>query len=131
MPSPTAVGSTPSLTTFLKSLKQNDIETSIEFFIALLKRRQIRNSRPCAIATVNLLLRVVGEERIKDASTLITRIRDVGRRLVAAQPREMAVGNIVRRVLEVVRERAEADLDAAGGDSEAGGASGATTPTLP
>lgn len=124
---PTAtVGQTPSLTTYLKSLKHNDIETSIELFISLLKRRQIRNSRPCALATVNLLLRVVGEARTRDAQQLIERIREVGRRLVAAQPREMAVGNVVRRVLDAVREVADRDQDGADGSEGSG-----TTPSTP
>ncbi|KAK0893631.1 GCD complex subunit gcd7 [Friedmanniomyces endolithicus] len=111
MPS-SVIGQTPSLTTFLKSLRQNDIENSIELFISLLKRRQIKNSRPCAIATTHLLLRVVAEPKRKwDAQKLIARVRHVGRRLIAAQPREMAVGNIVRRVLGVIREVAERDED--------------------
>lgn len=122
MPSSTQ-GQGPGLATFLKSLKQNNIETSIELFISLLKRRQIRNSRPCALATTHLLLRVVAVERIRDAQKLIERIRAVGRRLVAAQPREMAVGNIVRRVLGVVREVVERDDN----DSE----SGYATPAAP
>ena len=105
---PATIGQAPSLSTFInKSLKQNDIETSIELLISLLKRRQIKNSRPCAIATAELFLRIVGAERIKDAQKLIDRIRDVGRRVAAAQPREMAVGNVVRRILGVVREVAE------------------------
>lgn len=109
---PTSIGQAPSLSTFInKSLKQNDIETSIELLISLLKRRQIKNSRPCAIATAELFLRIVGAERIKDAQKLIDRIRDVGRRLAAAQPREMAVGNVVRRILGVVREVAEDEED--------------------
>lgn len=109
---PTTIGQAPSLSTFInKSLKQNDIETSIELLISLLKRRQIRNSRPCAIATAELFLRIVGAERIKDASKLIDRIKDVGRRLAAAQPREMAVGNVVRRILALVREVAEDEED--------------------
>ena len=96
---PVTLGQAPSLSTFInKSLKQNDIETSIELLISLLKRRQIKNSRPCAIATAELFLRIVGAERIKDAQKLIERIRSVGRRLAAAQPREMAVGNVVRRI---------------------------------
>nr|POE52142.1 putative translation initiation factor eif-2b subunit beta [Quercus suber] len=102
---------TPSLSTFLKSLKTNDIETSVELFVALLKRRQIRNSRPCAIATAQLLLHVVAQDRTRDAQTLINRVREVGRRLVAAQPRELAVGNVIRRVLGVVREVTERDQD--------------------
>jgi len=110
MPS-TLSGQAPSLSSFLKTLKSKDIESSIELFVSLLQRRQIRNSRPCALATTQLLLRIVAAERTRDAQALITRIRDVGRRLVAAQPREMAVGNIVRRVLGVIREVVEADQD--------------------
>jgi translation initiation factor eIF-2B subunit beta len=34
----------------------------------------------------------------------VERIRQVGRRLTSAQPREVVVGNIVRRVLGLVRE---------------------------
>ncbi|KAF2273241.1 translation regulator GCD7 [Westerdykella ornata] len=95
---------TPGLSTFLKSLKTTPVEPSIENFISLLKRRQIRNSRPCAIATTALLHRVVGEFKGRDAGKLIERIREVGRRLVSAQPHEVVVGNIVRRVLGLVRE---------------------------
>lgn len=113
----------PSLSTFLKSLKTNSIDTSTELLISLLKRRQIRNSRQCALATAHLLRRVIANERIRDAQKLIDRIRDVGRRLIAAQPREMAVGNIVRRVLGVVREAAET-----GQEGEEGSENGTLSP---
>lgn len=73
----------------------------------LLKRRQIRNSRPCAIATCLLLIQVVKKWKGSDPGKLIRRVRDVGLRLTSAQPREMAVGNIVRRVLGLIREVAE------------------------
>ncbi|KAK3714207.1 GCD complex subunit gcd7 [Vermiconidia calcicola] len=135
MPAP-VVGQTPSLTTFLKSLKHSPIETSIELLISLLRRRQISHSRPCALATAHLLLRVVAAERLKPttdstvaALRLIERIRDVGRRLVAAQPREMAVGNIVRRVLGVVREVVEEQGD--GGEESSGGGSEPMSPLAP
>lgn len=36
----------------------------------------------------------------------------MGRRLMAAQPREMVVGNIVRRVLGLIRDEAEDDREA-------------------
>ncbi|GAB7355031.1 hypothetical protein MBLNU459_g5632t2 [Dothideomycetes sp. NU459] len=111
MPAATMVAA-PGISSFLKSLKNADVETSIEHFISLLKRRQIKNSRPCAIATTHLLLRVVAASRIKDAATLIERVRKVGQRLIAAQPREMAVGNIVRRVLGLIREVVEDGADA-------------------
>src|SRR5690606_17339519 len=72
-----------------------------------LKRRQIRHSRSCAVATAYLLLRVISAFRTTDANKLIERVQNVGRRLVAAQPREMVVGNIVRRVLGLIRDEAE------------------------
>ena len=42
---------------------------------------------------------------------LIERIRQVGRRLIAAQPRELVVGNMVRRVLGLVREVVDENVD--------------------
>ncbi|KAI9678091.1 MAG: GCD complex subunit gcd7 [Caeruleum heppii] len=101
----------PGLQSFLKSLKAHPVESSIEHLISLLKRRQIRSSRPCATATAHLLLRVVSAYRWTDVSKLITRIQQVGQRLCTAQPREMVVGNIVRRVLGLIREEAEDDRD--------------------
>jgi len=77
----------------------------------LLKRRQIRHSRPCAIATAYLLRRVVTTQRVTDVATLILRVQSVGQRLCAAQPREMVVGNIVRRILGLIREEAEEDRE--------------------
>ena len=77
--------------------------------IRLLKRRQIKNSRPCAIATAHLLLRVVNKSKWTDIGKLLERIRQVGKRLVEAQPREMVVGNIVRRVLGMIRDEAKED----------------------
>ncbi|KAI9738461.1 MAG: GCD complex subunit gcd7 [Claussenomyces sp. TS43310] len=97
----------PNLHVFLKSLKDQPIESSIEYLIALLKRRQIRSARPCAVATAQLLLRVVAKFRWTDVGKLLTRIQEVGQRLTEAQPKEMAVGNIVRRVLGMIREEAK------------------------
>ncbi|KAF3032598.1 GCD complex subunit gcd7 [Didymella heteroderae] len=101
----------PGLSTFLKLLKTTPVDPSVEHLISLLKRRQIRNSRPCAIATTALLLRVVGEFKGRDAAKLVERIRQVGRRLTSAQPREVVVGNIVRRVLGLVREVVDENAD--------------------
>ena len=83
-----------------------------QHFLSLFKRRQIRASRACATATAYLLLRVVSACKTTDAARLIERVQSVGRRLVAAQPREMAVGNIVRRVLGLIRDEAEDDREA-------------------
>ncbi|KAL4954795.1 hypothetical protein BDW69DRAFT_193758 [Aspergillus filifer] len=108
---PNSVALTPGLASFLKSLKTNPIDTSIDNLISLLKRRQIRHSRSCATATAYLLRSVISVCRTSDASRLIERVQSVGRRLIAAQPREMVVGNIVRRVLGLIRDEAEDDRD--------------------
>lgn len=75
----------------------------------LLRRRQIRPSHACALATARLLLRVVTTSRTADATKLIERVQHVGRQLIAAHPREMVVGNIVRRVLGLIRDELESD----------------------
>ena len=54
--------------------------------------------------------------RATDVPKLIDKVQQVGRRLVAAQPKELAVGNIVRRILGLIRDEAEEDRD-----GEAGG----------
>ncbi|KAI9883935.1 MAG: monothiol glutaredoxin grx5 [Watsoniomyces obsoletus] len=110
MPSP-PLSIAPGLPSFLKSLKTNSVDFSIDHLIALLRRRQIKNSRPCAVATAHLLLRVVSSFRLTDVGHLIERIKQVGQRLCAAQPRELVIGNIVRRVLGLIREELEADRD--------------------
>ncbi|KAL3480097.1 hypothetical protein BJX99DRAFT_221262 [Aspergillus californicus] len=125
---PSSVPLTPGLASFLKSLKTNAIDTSIENLISLLKRRQIRHSRSCANATAYLLRSVISACRTNDASKLIERVQSVGRRLIAAQPREMVVGNIVRRVLGLIRDEAEDDRDGDFTLSEAGSESLPQTP---
>ncbi|KAF2117821.1 translation initiation factor eIF-2B subunit beta [Lophiotrema nucula] len=107
-----AVVTAPGLSSYLKSLKSTPVEPSVEHLISLLKRRQIRNSRPCAVATLALLSRVVGEFKGRDAAKLVERIRQIGRRLTSAQPREVVVGNIIRRVLGLVREVVEDNVEA-------------------
>ncbi|KAL9044398.1 MAG: hypothetical protein Q9214_002460 [Letrouitia sp. 1 TL-2023] len=106
----------PGLASFLSSVKTRPVEASIDHLILLLKHRQIRNSRSCATATAHLLRRIVAAHRVTDVSELIERIQIVGQRLAAAQPKELAVGNIVRRVLAVIRVEAEENRE--GGMSE-------------
>ena len=97
---------------------------------SLLKHRQIQNSRACAIATAHLLRHVVEAFPLPDILKLIERIQHVGRRLINAQPRELAVGNIVRRVLGVVRGEAEEDREGEG-SSGFGDALPASRPLTP
>ncbi|KAL8972609.1 MAG: hypothetical protein Q9183_000443, partial [Haloplaca sp. 2 TL-2023] len=97
----------PGLETFLSSIKSSPVENSIEQLTSLLRRRQICGSRSSAIATAHLLRKAVGAFRTAGVAKLIERVQSVGAQLEAAQPRELAVGNVVRRVLRVVRDEAE------------------------
>jgi translation initiation factor eIF-2B subunit beta len=56
------------------------------------------------LATTQLFVHVVQDYNARDVATLLGHVKYVGQRLMASQPRELAVGNIVRRVLGLIRE---------------------------
>lgn len=78
---------------------------------SLLKRRQIRDPRACATATAYLLRRVVKNFKVGDVQKLVETVQETGHRLIKAQPTEMAIGNIVGRILSVIRDEAEEDRE--------------------
>ncbi|KAL8695301.1 MAG: hypothetical protein Q9218_000200 [Villophora microphyllina] len=121
---------TPGLATYLASMKDSPVESSLDRL-----RRQIRDSQPCAVATAHLLRRVVGASRVIEVASLVERIQKTGDKLVTAQPKELAVDNIVRRVLRVIRDEAEENRDgqvAALGDvgSETAGDKASMSPSV-
>jgi translation initiation factor eIF-2B subunit beta len=81
-----------------------NILRQLDEFIIKLKRRQVSGSYTVAKRTTELIRNCLGTCRYTTAGQLIERIRDIGKMLVAAQPRELAIGNIIRRVLYVIRE---------------------------
>jgi translation initiation factor eIF-2B subunit beta len=85
---------------------------------SLLKRRQIRGSKRCAVVTTLLLLRTVELTKQADSERLIQRVKEVGKQLISAAPHEPAVGNIVRRVLSIIREENEEDAAAQRGSDD-------------
>ncbi|KAK9321497.1 hypothetical protein V1517DRAFT_326288 [Lipomyces orientalis] len=99
--------------------KEKDLNTQIESFVAQIKRRQIQGSYNVALATAQLLLRVVSATRWTHIDQLITQIKMLGKRLQSAQPRELACGNIIRRVLSLIREESEDTNDSESGDGAA------------
>lgn len=68
-----------------------------------------------------MLLRVVARFKWTTVDKLIERIQEVGRRLIEAQPREMVVGNIVRRVLGMIRDEVRETRLEENSDSSANG----------
>ncbi|KAK8921894.1 hypothetical protein KSP39_PZI020525 [Platanthera zijinensis] len=84
-----------------------DIQAHVNDFVLKLKRRKIEGSQATARQTAELLRAVVSHQRLpytNQALALLDAVRDVGEQLIAANPVELAVGNIVRRVLHIIRE---------------------------
>lgn len=82
------------------------------------------SSYQIAMQTVTLLQAVVKEFKWTNSSELCQIIRGCGVRLMAAQPSQMVVGNMVRRVLKVVRdeeERTSGTVTGSGATADAGG----------
>ncbi|KAH3668334.1 hypothetical protein OGAPHI_002088 [Ogataea philodendri] len=79
-------------------------EVFVDSFISKLKRRQVTGSYNVATATCRLLMRVISSGRWSSTAEFIELIRGVGTKLIEAQPREFAAGNIVRRVLAIIRD---------------------------
>ena len=52
---------------------------------------------------------MVARDKWTDVDQLVGRVQLVGKKLVAAQPRELVIGNIVRRVLGLIRDEASED----------------------
>lgn len=75
-------------------------------------------SNHTALETAQLLRTVISNSRWTNAASLIQNIRELSIRLLQAQPVEFAVGNIIRRVLHLIREEYRNSTKEAGkGDS--------------
>ncbi|KAM4662694.1 translation initiation factor eIF2B subunit beta [Discoglossus pictus] len=85
--------------------KESELSEKIEAFVNGLKRGGARpNSEETARETVGLLRRIIAQARWSNAGELMEIIRREGRRMTEAQPSETTVGNMVRRVLKLIRE---------------------------
>ncbi|XVF82148.1 hypothetical protein PTKIN_Ptkin16aG0021600 [Pterospermum kingtungense] len=84
-----------------------DTQVLVNDFLNKLKKRKIEGSQATAKQTAELLRSVISQTRVpytNQAGALIDSVKAVGERLIAANPVELAVGNIVRRVLHIIRE---------------------------
>lgn len=76
-------------------------------FVAKLKKREVEGSQATARLTAELLRSVISLQRLPPinlAVALIEVVKSVGQKLIAANPVELVIGNIVRRVLRSIRE---------------------------
>ncbi|XP_028788138.1 translation initiation factor eIF-2B subunit beta isoform X2 [Neltuma alba] len=84
-----------------------DVQSLVNDFLNQLKKRKIEGSQATAKQTAEVLRSVISQQRLpytNQAGALIDAVRAVGEQLIAANPVEVAVGNIVRRVLHIIRE---------------------------
>ncbi|XP_061560325.1 translation initiation factor eIF-2B subunit beta [Phyllopteryx taeniolatus] len=89
--------------------KETDLTERVEAFLSDLKRGgsgtgPLRGSAETARETTSLLRRIASQARWSSAGDLMEIIRKEGRRMAAAQPSETTVGNMIRRVLKIIRE---------------------------
>ncbi|KAH3685639.1 hypothetical protein WICPIJ_003386 [Wickerhamomyces pijperi] len=91
------------------SSQAKDINFQTDSFVEKLKRRQISGSYQVALETCQLLMKFVAATRWTHIDQLIVQIRLLGKRLESAQPREFSCGNVIRRVLALIRDEAHED----------------------
>ncbi|KAL1896429.1 GCD complex subunit gcd7 [Ceratocystis pirilliformis] len=104
-------GFMPDLSKFIRFVNSRPLEASIEYLVSLFKRRQITGPKDCAVATAHLLFQVVKYSKWSDEEQLMAQVCRVGKRLADALPKELAIVNIVRRVLSVIHDEANEDRD--------------------
>ncbi|KAK4147958.1 uncharacterized protein C8A04DRAFT_33527 [Dichotomopilus funicola] len=108
---PSQASHVPTLDGLIKSFNNQSLEASIESLIFLLKRRQVKGDE-CAKATAYILRQVVAKAKWNDVDQLLSRIASAGSRLARAAPLEPVIGNVVRRVLGLIRDEASEDRNA-------------------
>eukprot|EP00891_Asterochloris_glomerata_P003620 jgi/Astpho2/3620/Aster-06912 len=88
-----------------------------------LKQRKLQGSLACAKRTASVLHSFIAEQQPSSAIELVDAVRQLGRQLQAAKPQELAVGNMVRRILHMIRsesdQEVEEELEAVSPDSSA------------
>uniref|UniRef100_A0A383VHC3 Translation initiation factor eIF2B subunit beta n=1 Tax=Tetradesmus obliquus TaxID=3088 RepID=A0A383VHC3_TETOB len=101
-----------------------NLSNLVEEYCTQLRRRQIKGSFACAKKTAEVMRLLITTQRHPDAASLIEDVRTVGTKLQAAKPVELGIGNIVRRVLHMIREEQQQEqLEASEGSSTPGDAS--------
>jgi len=90
-------------TSAFKVLKSSG-QTAVEQLASVLRRRQLVGARLTALQTANILIQVVASAQFSTIDDLIWQLRETGRQLQDAQPKEHTVGNIVLKLIHLIRE---------------------------
>jgi len=76
----------------------------LEAFIRDLKQGNVSGSYNVANQTVFWLRNIIAQDKWNNIRELMSRLRDEGARMMGAQPVEASIGNMIRRVLKIIRE---------------------------
>eukprot|EP00771_Trimastix_marina_P001085 gnl/Trimastix_PCT/2126.p1 GENE.gnl/Trimastix_PCT/2126~~gnl/Trimastix_PCT/2126.p1 ORF type:complete len:361 (-),score=59.10 gnl/Trimastix_PCT/2126:76-1158(-) len=76
----------------------------INDFAFKIRHGKIQSSLKIAKATAQMLRQVVDSSNYINASNLMAMIKCIGKKLVSQLPNDVVVGNIIRRVLHIIRE---------------------------
>ncbi|CAG9464854.1 unnamed protein product [Pedinophyceae sp. YPF-701] len=87
------------------------VEDTIREFCAQLRRREVQGALYTAKKTVEILRLLITKSRFPEPWSMLEEVAAVGRKIQAAKPMELSIGNAVRRVMHVIREEAESWLD--------------------
>lgn len=95
----------PSDSHRLTALLRNKASSrALSLLVLSLRRRLLRSSLEIALATALLLKQIVSNARFSSLADLLLLLRLVGRELEAANRGERVQGNVVRKVMKLVRE---------------------------
>ncbi|XP_027165888.1 translation initiation factor eIF-2B subunit beta-like [Coffea eugenioides] len=98
-----------------------DMQGLVNELIDKLKKRRVKGSLETPLQTAELLRSVISVQKLpptNKAAALINAVRDVGEKLIAANPVELSVGNVIRRVLHIIREEDLSPSSDEAGDNE-------------
>ncbi|KAI5951655.1 GCD7 [Candida jiufengensis] len=91
----------------MSSLITPEVQVLIDPVVATLKRHQIQDDKEMALTISQLLMKIIAVARWSNINDLIKIIRKVGVILDKAYPKNVIPGNIVRRVLALIRDEIE------------------------
>lgn len=81
-----------------------ELNTQVQNFVTKLRRREVVGAYPVALETAYLMRNTVSLTRWTSADHLRETVKQVGKAIIPANPLELSIGNIVRRVLFIIRE---------------------------
>ncbi|XP_065833372.1 translation initiation factor eIF2B subunit beta-like [Oscarella lobularis] len=82
-----------------------DLRERVDAFVSVLQQqKKIASSYDVARQTAEIARRIVSQVRWSNADELLARVKSVGVVMATASPSETAVGNVIRRVLKIIRD---------------------------